>query len=427
MKDKKGIKQIFVTLFITALLFTSINGNAFISTQPNHVSAATATDITSKKPTLSGVKRTATQVTLSYSKVQGADGYKLYRASTINGTYQYVGTSKSQTYIDTGLEYNKPYYYKVRAYKNVNGKKVHSKYSNKLTIYASFHKVELKVKSTTENSVVLSWDKVKGANKSSSLNAGSIAEKYKIYRSDSKNGTYEYIGIVTGTTFEDRDVQPGGTYYYRVRAYKKTSGIKHNGVYSSKVKAELLKKQTMTLEELLNKLGINTPNINNPGTTNSGTTNPGTTNPGTNNPGTSNPGTTNPGTNDQDTTKTDDFASQVLVLVNQEREKAGLNKLAMSDTLTPPANLRAKEIKESFAHTRPDGRPWHTVLDDYNIRTQASGENLAYGYNTPEAVVTGWMNSPGHRANILGKQFNNIGIGVYTVNGTVYCTQLFSN
>ncbi len=122
------------------------------------------------------------------------------------------------------------------------------------------------------------------------------------------------------------------------------------------------------------------------------------------------------------------FASQVLKLVNAERVKGGLQELTMSPALTAPANKRAQEIKTQFSHTRPNGTQWSTVLDEYGVSVRTAGENLAYGYNTPEAVVEGWMNSPGHRANIMNGNFNQIGIGVYTdSNGTVYCTQLFSN
>ncbi len=122
------------------------------------------------------------------------------------------------------------------------------------------------------------------------------------------------------------------------------------------------------------------------------------------------------------------FASQVLKLVNIERVKGGLSELTLSQSLVAPANKRAQEIVQSFSHTRPNGTAWSTVLDEYNVSVSAAGENLAYGYNTPEAVVEGWMGSQGHRANIMNANFHKIGIGVYKDSkGTVYCTQLFSN
>lgn len=57
----------------------------------------------------------------------------------------------------------------------------------------------------------------------------------------------------------------------------------------------------------------------------------------------------------------------------------------------------------------------------------AGGENIAYGQRSPQEVVTAWMNSPGHRANILSNKFNKLGVGVHEVNGTIYWTQLFTN
>mgnify|MGYP000858279068 CR=1 FL=1 len=125
---------------------------------------------------------------------------------------------------------------------------------------------------------------------------------------------------------------------------------------------------------------------------------------------------------------TSNYANQVLQLVNNERAKAGLSALTMDSKLTAAANKRAVESAQSFSHTRPNGTKFSTVLGEYNISYRTSGENLAYGQRTPQEVVTGWMNSPGHRANILNSNFNKIGIGVYqSSNGTIYWTQLFTN
>ncbi|NLZ83977.1 MAG: CAP domain-containing protein [Clostridiales bacterium] len=121
------------------------------------------------------------------------------------------------------------------------------------------------------------------------------------------------------------------------------------------------------------------------------------------------------------------FANQVLQLVNVERSKAGLSKLTMDSTLSAAAQKRAVETETSFSHTRPNGTKFSTVLAEYGISYRTSGENLAYGQRSPEEVVTGWMNSPGHRANILNGNFNKIGIGVHSSNGTIYWSQLFTN
>lgn len=104
-----------------------------------------------------------------------------------------------------------------------------------------------------------------------------------------------------------------------------------------------------------------------------------------------------------------EMQQEVLRLVNIEREKAGLAPLEYVFSLQEAADLRASEIKQSFSHTRPDGNSCFTVLDGFNY--YAAGENIAKGYRTPEAVVEGWMNSDGHRANILSPDFNGIVIG----------------
>ncbi len=122
------------------------------------------------------------------------------------------------------------------------------------------------------------------------------------------------------------------------------------------------------------------------------------------------------------------YADQVLQLVNAERAKGGLSPLSTTSALSSAANKRAEETVQSFSHTRPNGTSFSTVLAEYGISYRASGENIAYGQRSPQEVVTGWMNSPGHRANIMNSSFNKIGIGVYqSSNGTIYWSQLFTN
>ena len=98
-------------------------------------------------------------------------------------------------------------------------------------------------------------------------------------------------------------------------------------------------------------------------------------------------------------------------LVNSERAKAGLKTLALDDKLCQAANVRAKEIAEYFSHTRPDGTTCFTVLDDFSIQYWSAGENIAIGYPNSASVMSGWMGSPGHKANILTSSFTKIGVG----------------
>jgi len=90
--------------------------------------------------------------------------------------------------------------------------------------------------------------------------------------------------------------------------------------------------------------------------------------------------------------------------------------------VTAAAQVRAKEIKTSFSHTRPDGRSCFTALDEAGASYMGAGENIAIGQRTPEQVVNDWMNSEGHRKNILNSNFKYIGVGV---DGTAW-TQLFT-
>ena len=90
------------------------------------------------------------------------------------------------------------------------------------------------------------------------------------------------------------------------------------------------------------------------------------------------------------------------------------------------AQTRAGELQTSFSHTRPSGASCFTALTEAGVSYTRAGENIAYGQSTPEAVVQSWMNSSGHRANLLSSSFTTIGVGYTVVNGTAYWAQLFT-
>ena len=102
---------------------------------------------------------------------------------------------------------------------------------------------------------------------------------------------------------------------------------------------------------------------------------------------------------------------EVLLLTNKERMAKGLQPLSVFAPLQAAANVRAEESKTLFAHTRPDGTACFTALDEVGLRYARAAENIAYGYTSPAAVVDGWMNSPGHRANILDGGLVHMGMG----------------
>lgn len=135
---------------------------------------------------------------------------------------------------------------------------------------------------------------------------------------------------------------------------------------------------------------------------------------------------------DSDSDNTDNnidksFAMQVIDLVNEERAKAGLSAVVLDKSIASAALVRAKETEISFSHTRPNGSSYSTALTEAGVTYRGSGENIAWGQKTPADVMNGWMNSEGHKANILNSNFTKIGVGYYqNSNGTNYWTQLFT-
>lgn len=116
------------------------------------------------------------------------------------------------------------------------------------------------------------------------------------------------------------------------------------------------------------------------------------------------------------------YASEVLRLVNIERDKVGAAHLVLDGALCDAANMRAIEMDYSgnFSHTRPDGRDCFTVFSFCKISFYTCGENIAAGYVTPADVVDGWMHSEGHKANILNASYTKMGLGYSTGGGGEY-------
>ena len=121
------------------------------------------------------------------------------------------------------------------------------------------------------------------------------------------------------------------------------------------------------------------------------------------------------------------YAQYILDLVNAERANAGLSSLSLSSTLMDGAAIRAQEITNYFSHTRPDGTSCTTVVED-TYDSYYIGENIAYGYWSSEDVMNGWMNSTGHRENILRSSYSELGVGLaYDDNHGYHWVQLFGN
>ena len=121
------------------------------------------------------------------------------------------------------------------------------------------------------------------------------------------------------------------------------------------------------------------------------------------------------------------FIKQVVDLVNAERAKEGLSPLTIDTKVQDAAMLRAKKCEQLFSHTSPDGSSFATALKEQNVSYKSAGENIAWGQTSPEKVMNAWMNSSGHRANIMNPNFTTIGVGYYeNAKGTDYWCQLFT-
>ncbi|WP_167958720.1 CAP domain-containing protein [Anaerosporobacter faecicola] len=361
----------FILVGVLCIVFAYIAGTA---QQQGEWKAKAA--VTVAKPTLRISQRTATTVTISIGSTADARGYRIYRATSKDGSYTAIGDTTKLTYKDTGRKSTSKYYYKVRAYRVINGKKIYSAYSNVAAVTSTLKQTtNVKVRNLG-NTRVVSWGKVTNAS------------KYNVYRATKKDGTFTYIGSSSSTQYRDDSAQGNKTYYYRVRAYRKATNIKYYGVYSSKIISAALSEE---MDDSSQNNGNGTGN-------------------------------------DSTTSSNASYTSEVLRLINIERKKEGLSSLSTTSILEKAAFTRAQEIKKSFSHTRPNGSSFSTILKELGISYQACGENIAYGQKTPEAVVNAWMNSSGHRANILSSNYNKVGIGCYIdSNNVVYWTQVFTN
>lgn len=169
-------------------------------------------------------------IRVTWNKVSGANGYRVYRSTSKDGKYTAIGsTAKNSavTFLDKKAVTGKTYYYKVRAYRNVSGKKVYGSYSATEKAKAVLSAPTLSAGSTSKTAV-LEWSKVKGA------------DGYQVYASDSQNGTYTRIKITKGTGATDESLLTGKTRYYKVRAYRKVNGKAVYGSFS-KIKKVTIK------------------------------------------------------------------------------------------------------------------------------------------------------------------------------------------
>ena len=165
--------------------------------------------------------------TLTWSAVSGATSYKVYRATSQNGTYSLLGTVTATSYTNTGAKEGTTYYYKVKA---VNGAG-ESAYSNVVsgqvkTVTPKPSAPVVKIgNSASSGKPMLTWNAVSGAT------------SYKVYRATSQNGTYSLLGTVTATSYTNTGAKAGTTYYYKVKAVNSAGESAYSNVVSGQVKS----------------------------------------------------------------------------------------------------------------------------------------------------------------------------------------------
>lgn len=169
--------------------------------------------------------RNATSLEISWDKVNEADGYRIYRLDTNTDTYKLVDTINNNSitsYKHENLVSATNYYYKVKAFKYLNGSTRYSDYSSRLKATTRPLQPSVTLSSTTSKSIKASWTKI-----------SKRTEGYEVYMSTSKNGTYSSIGTTTNTSFSKSSLTKGKTYYFKVRAYRTVDGNKIYSLYST--------------------------------------------------------------------------------------------------------------------------------------------------------------------------------------------------
>ncbi len=235
-----NMRKVFVVV-LALILVLSMTAAAFAD------SDLTASEVKSMKP--SGVKAATysySKIKVSWDKMNGVDGYQVYRSTSKNGTYKRAystADSDKNWYINTNRTTGKTYYYKVRGYKEINGKKVYTKFSAVKNAYARPNKVknvEIDTSSSDEFQIFqqfdVTWNSVKGA------------DGYQVYISEQGENDYSRVGNYKGT-YANFDIPDTGKLYdIKVRAYRTVNGKKVYGYFSEVTNyeiewtAEMLKK-----------------------------------------------------------------------------------------------------------------------------------------------------------------------------------------
>ena len=199
------------------------NGYGYVSNKYLKIDSSNQQSPTLSKPTVKVSSNSYNSNKLSWNKVTGASGYEVLRATSKTGTYKSVKTITSGStvsYTDKSLATGTTYYYKVRAYRTVDKKKVYSSYSSVVSAKPVLKTPSVKLTSGSKKATI-KWEKISGAS------------GYEVYRATSKSGKYSKIKTITKNStvsYVNSSLTKNKTYYYKVRAYRTVNGKK---IYSS--------------------------------------------------------------------------------------------------------------------------------------------------------------------------------------------------
>lgn len=223
------------------------------------------------------------------------------------------------------------------------------------------------------------------------------------------------VGMMLPTTASAAPVESNqyANWQQKIEEFLKSQGLDSQFKWANVQKPQAEKPQA---DQPVETPQTSKPEVSKPETSKPEVTKPEVTKPEASKPETSAPSTKpsqpsgSAGTTDQSK-----FASEVVALVNKERANAGLKPLTVHAKLTTVAVDKAKDMSDNnyFSHTSPTHGSPFDMMKAYGISFGYAGENIAKGQRTPQEVMNSWMNSQGHRENILSPNFTMIGVGYY--------------
>ena len=172
----------------------------------------------------------ANSLKITWKRAKSVNGYEVQRATSKNGKYTKIYDGNKLAYTHKKLSHNKTYYYRVRAYKRVNGVKIYGAWTNVVSKKVILTKPNITVKARSRNSIAISWKKVSGA------------KQYEIHRATSKNGKYKRVKTVTGRSYTDTKLSKNRTYFYKIKAVQKIGSKTRKSAFSTAKSARTFRK-----------------------------------------------------------------------------------------------------------------------------------------------------------------------------------------